>query len=151
MATQKVFETTELLEMTLIQLPVRDLLFAQRVCKTWNICIDHSSKLRKGLFFQPAGELTTIAAALEEEEDTSVNKALKRTPYSKYAINIPSTAFAFRNPLLDSFPWAVMGQIIAGELGESVLPPSWRHFEASWRRMLVTQPSSLSSVGSTLR
>ncbi|KAF2211399.1 hypothetical protein CERZMDRAFT_98705 [Cercospora zeae-maydis SCOH1-5] len=34
--------TTELLENILSQLLIKDLLFAQRVCKTWKICIHHS-------------------------------------------------------------------------------------------------------------
>ena len=53
MASAQVFDTTELLEMILYKLPIRDLLFAQRIAKQWKAVIDNSVKLQQALFFRP--------------------------------------------------------------------------------------------------
>lgn len=47
------FHIPELLEAILIELPVKDLLLGQRVCKTWRGAIETSSRLQKALFFVP--------------------------------------------------------------------------------------------------
>ncbi|KAK5677249.1 hypothetical protein LTS10_010438 [Elasticomyces elasticus] len=49
----KVFGITELLENILLHLPLIDLLFSQRVCKTWHNVVSGSSKIQKALFFTP--------------------------------------------------------------------------------------------------
>lgn len=51
-----VFDTAELLEMNLLQLPVKDLLLDCRVCKQWKSAIDSSHNIQTALF-KP---LTTI-------------------------------------------------------------------------------------------
>lgn len=50
----QLFGNAKLLEMVLLRLPLKDLLFAQSVCKTWKNTIDNSADLQKALFFQPA-------------------------------------------------------------------------------------------------
>ncbi|KAK6387975.1 hypothetical protein LTR65_008293 [Meristemomyces frigidus] len=52
---RQVYETAELLEHILLQLPEspKDLLRAQRVSKTWKATIDHSPKLQRRLFLAP--------------------------------------------------------------------------------------------------
>ncbi|KAK1823853.1 hypothetical protein LTR12_001809 [Friedmanniomyces endolithicus] len=53
MATAHVLELPELLEMILLQLPTRDLLFAQAVCKPWRHAITSSIRTRRALFLEP--------------------------------------------------------------------------------------------------
>lgn len=53
MACQKVLDTTELHELILHKLPMRDLLLAQRVSKTWRELIQRSNKLQRALFLKP--------------------------------------------------------------------------------------------------
>ncbi|KAK5124492.1 hypothetical protein LTR85_001709 [Meristemomyces frigidus] len=50
----KVFGIFELFEKIALQLPLKDLLFAQGVCKTWNNNIHGSRPLQKAMFFEPA-------------------------------------------------------------------------------------------------
>ena len=52
-ATTKVLGTNELLEMILLKLPLRDVLLAQLVCKTWRADITASIDLQRALFFEP--------------------------------------------------------------------------------------------------
>jgi len=48
-ASAKVFSTTELHELILLQLPVAQVLLAQRVSKQWMGCISSSPKLQSSL------------------------------------------------------------------------------------------------------
>ena len=54
-ASTKVLNTVELLELVLLELPVRDLLLVQRVCCTWHSTIENSRLLQQALFFKPIG------------------------------------------------------------------------------------------------
>lgn len=51
---ERVLCTTELLEMILLHLPLKDLLLAQRVSTKWRAIINDSPDLQKALFFRPA-------------------------------------------------------------------------------------------------
>lgn len=57
-ASAQAFDTAELLEMILLSLPMRDLLFAQAVCRQWNELIGWSVKLQQALFIRPATNTT---------------------------------------------------------------------------------------------
>ncbi|KAK4949412.1 hypothetical protein LTR10_012030 [Elasticomyces elasticus] len=59
MAAHQVFHITELLEIILLDLPMQDLLHAQRVCSTWKGVIDGSQAIQRALFFIP-GSTTDI-------------------------------------------------------------------------------------------
>ncbi|KAK5125826.1 hypothetical protein LTR85_012102 [Meristemomyces frigidus] len=48
----KVLSITELSEGVLLALPMKDLLFAQKVCKHWKDVIDNSDMIQKALFFK---------------------------------------------------------------------------------------------------
>ncbi|KAK4956728.1 hypothetical protein LTR10_006256 [Elasticomyces elasticus] len=52
MATHQVLLLPELLENILLRLHTRDLLFAQKVCKTWKEVIEDSPDIQKALFFK---------------------------------------------------------------------------------------------------
>lgn len=58
-ATDRTLGITELLEMILERLPLRDLLLVQRVSKTWRANIEASQKLQEKLFLK--GTSTTAA------------------------------------------------------------------------------------------
>ncbi|KAK5687080.1 hypothetical protein LTS10_001217 [Elasticomyces elasticus] len=51
MAANQVLDLPELFEAIVLQLPMRDLLFAQRVSKTWKANLDASPAVQKALFF----------------------------------------------------------------------------------------------------
>ncbi|KAK5138015.1 hypothetical protein LTR08_005812 [Meristemomyces frigidus] len=51
-ACAQVQATTELMEMILLRLPMKELLFAQAVCRFWKTVIEGSAKLQQALFFQ---------------------------------------------------------------------------------------------------
>lgn len=46
----------ELFEMVLIELPTRDLLLAQRVCRSWKAVINTCPNLQRALFFKASLE-----------------------------------------------------------------------------------------------
>ncbi|KAK6417935.1 hypothetical protein LTR81_008825 [Elasticomyces elasticus] len=52
-AATQVLGLPELVEIILLGLPTRDLLFAQKVCKTFKDVIDRSKSIQKALFFLP--------------------------------------------------------------------------------------------------
>ncbi|KAK5124658.1 hypothetical protein LTR85_001371 [Meristemomyces frigidus] len=52
-ASDRLLATTELLELILLNLPMRDLLFAQRVSTRFKRVIDKSSPIQQALFFEP--------------------------------------------------------------------------------------------------
>lgn len=53
-----VFYTTEILELILLNLPMRDLLLSQRVTPKWRNVIKANKKLQQTLFFEPADSST---------------------------------------------------------------------------------------------
>ncbi|KAK3684611.1 hypothetical protein LTR37_020111 [Vermiconidia calcicola] len=187
---EQALKTIELVEAILSQLPMRDLLLAQRVCKHWKEVIDASSKLQKALFFQPATDrvafhhtqnriswwwknVDELQSAdffyLCKAADVDTAVAFERT--RRYASSFPSVhalstadkmaatvkrrherlqqlerdidrnttkTRVFLNPLLlATFDW--VGDFFNSKPIQ--LPFERRHRpEASWRRMLVTQP-----------
>ena len=52
-SSERVFNTVELIEAVLLELPLRDILLAQQVCKTWQAAIAASSPLQRALCLQP--------------------------------------------------------------------------------------------------
>ncbi|KAK4898589.1 hypothetical protein LTR27_003761 [Elasticomyces elasticus] len=52
MSVHEVLDLPELLECILLNLPIRDLLFSQKVCRRWKAVVD-SSRIQKALFFIP--------------------------------------------------------------------------------------------------
>ena len=62
-AVAAVFETYEILESILHKLPMKDLLFAQKVCKTFKQIIGRSGKLQRALFFKQVPAKTQKVAS----------------------------------------------------------------------------------------
>ncbi|KAK5694172.1 hypothetical protein LTR97_009793 [Elasticomyces elasticus] len=53
MAANTVLMLSELLEIILLDLPTRDLLFAQKVCRTWKEVMDTTKAVQKALYLVP--------------------------------------------------------------------------------------------------
>lgn len=132
----KVFLVPELLEMILLQTDTRTLLVScQRVCRFWHEVIKDSSNLQVALFFEP----------LKQNETAR----MYRVP----------------NPLLQDFVWPeYMRSNIQSR--QHRWPGQWSRNlprvnpkreevfsrpEASWRRMLLQQPSQLRFTGNIKR
>jgi hypothetical protein len=123
--TPEPLEIVELLEHILLHLPQRDLLLAQRVCRRWHAVINASKHIQRALYFLP----------LPPANSTSSQPA--------------------SNPLLAS-AFAGYFKFLAWEEFTSTYTSTWASMllystekrwqqrfiqeEASWRRMLVTQP-----------
>lgn len=54
-ASAAAFDTFELLEMIIVQLPVHDILVARAVCRNWNSLIESSLQIRRSTFRAPNG------------------------------------------------------------------------------------------------
>lgn len=54
-AMRAVLETTELLELILLSLPIRDTIVGTRVCRRWNQCVHSSPAMPQHLFLRPSG------------------------------------------------------------------------------------------------
>ncbi len=126
-AALQVFDTVELLETILFALPTKDLLFAQKVCKHWKGVIAFSSKLQQALFFK---NIHDRPLNIFEALDTYVK--------------------VLHNPLLVHMEWPMdpvePGVTFSGSFrGAPILDRSWLGKDASWRRMLATQPATTST------
>ncbi|KAJ7256140.1 hypothetical protein B0H12DRAFT_517679 [Mycena haematopus] len=112
-----VMSTPELLEHTLAHLPMRDLLVtAPLVSKTWQ-AITLTPTLQRLLFFQPD---TRLSSRVE-------NPLLVDLFPPFFASSGPHRWSWPNSKSLESMPWARA-------------PDAFKRPEASWRRMLVTQP-----------
>jgi len=79
---EKVFAVTEQLEAVLLQLPMKDLLFAQKVCKRWQTVIRASDPVQKALFLKPG-----VAADAPKDAITSLTPLMRDVPTGGIAIN----------------------------------------------------------------
>jgi hypothetical protein len=68
-ATEKVFQTSELIEMILVRLDFFTLLFVQRVSHAFLDAVAGSPSLQKKLFFKPAASFQEIEALQAPEDD----------------------------------------------------------------------------------
>ncbi|KAK3047492.1 hypothetical protein LTR09_011121 [Extremus antarcticus] len=125
----QVLLTYELLEPILFGLSTKDLLFSQRVCKKWQAVIDNSTKLQQALFFKSIASTTPFIM-----------------PYWPAKLDFKFVV----NPLLRALHinWGKQkiypGETLLGSTrGPAILPPSMLAENASWRKMLPTQPASV--------
>ncbi|KAM3414257.1 hypothetical protein BST61_g10912 [Cercospora zeina] len=137
-ACHNLLNTTELLENILSQLPIKDLLFAQRVCKTWKNCIDHSTTLQRGLFFAPT-----------DLEPTDIDGILFQGPsptgdFAQDSLDdrVVDKCSPMRiNPLLRT---AFGLELLATNYLDRSRNPRGSRFtrpEASWKRMNISYPA----------
>ncbi|USW56029.1 Putative F-box domain-containing protein [Septoria linicola] len=164
-ACTKTFNTAELLESILLFLPLRDLLKAQQVCKSWSMSIRASIKAQRALFSEPQSDETSlffkwdamsdnprpawpyfhkgdwISAIDAEPLQPTLNPLLTRNFFFKPRAGIyPATFITLHHNGIISPHWSE-------QTGEGVIGPSSKHHlcaihrpEASWREMFVMQP-----------
>ncbi|KAI6793837.1 hypothetical protein KC360_g5955 [Hortaea werneckii] len=130
-ASRRALGIPELLEAMLYHLPFQDLLRAQSVCKRWRMVIDHSKKLQRALYFEPVlrGPVTLC-------EDPG-----RRIGYSHWvrAESGERCRDVYENPILSPLIQSLLHVTRTKSL-LAQLPECWQRREASWRRMLATQP-----------
>jgi hypothetical protein len=125
----QVFDTVEVLVIILYQLPTRDLLFAQKFCKQWKAVIKKSHKLQQALFFRNIHDAPVSASMLLHLDRKLVTN--------------PLLAPLLENTLVDDLPaghpWLSPTQ---RHVHYFEAHPSWQLEDASWRKMLPTQPAT---------
>ncbi|KAK5710221.1 hypothetical protein LTR17_019056 [Elasticomyces elasticus] len=125
---QQVFLPPELVEIILLQLPMKDLLLSQRVCKTWKAVVESSPGIQNALFFTAGNQQTTVAA------DRPKTNAYIGYPCICYTCTKTQTSKTL-NPLLFT-SIRDDGRVTGLEL----LVDKDLHAQASCRRMLLSQP-----------
>lgn len=144
----QVLSTVELLEGILLDLPLRDLLLAQRVSKRWRLLITTSPSVQHALFFRakPRPLLTLVDHGMlfhrflryaDADVLRSENSTSKRWPRIN---DQDATRQIEGNPLLS--PLFSVTEASGSDYSLSVrLPAPWREPTASWRCMLPAQPA----------
>ncbi|KAK8155192.1 hypothetical protein BKA80DRAFT_313232 [Phyllosticta citrichinensis] len=143
-AAHQVLSTIELLEQVLLQLPFQSLISAHQVCHIWNATIRHSTTLQRELFLAPVpcrrGKHQNASL-----KDVPLNHGdLKKSPrIVKPQLN-KLLAKKFRLGILndpeEDYDGGYMPMVSYG--GDTILRGDRAHDpkEASWRKMLITQP-----------
>ncbi|KAK4965373.1 hypothetical protein LTR42_012129 [Elasticomyces elasticus] len=80
MAAQQVLDLPELLESILLILPMRDLLLAQRVSKTFQQVILSSPHIQRALFFAP-GKGADVNLSLAQDMHNHLGDCVANPPY----------------------------------------------------------------------
>ncbi|KAI7158462.1 hypothetical protein KC349_g4833 [Hortaea werneckii] len=117
-ARNAVLHTTELLENILYFLPMKDLLFAQRVCMKWRELIRRSIPLQEALFFRPK-ELNVFWRLIKEPDmPAKLKKASRKEYLEDWSGEILDSAIP--NPLLCNIGGlqgisTTVGETIAGQ------------------------------------
>lgn len=124
-AAHKVQGITELLEMVLYELPPIDILVYQRVCQRWKDIITHGEKFQQALFFKPATNGT-----LKPRKERTFRELASSVEATWADASKPQRIFL--NPMLAELIDAV----------KNGRDKKWTSQNASWRRMLLTRPSS---------
>ncbi|RMX71042.1 hypothetical protein D0869_16036 [Hortaea werneckii] len=125
-ASRRALGTPELLEAVLYHLPLQDLLRAQS-----QTVIDRSKKLQRALYFEPVfWEPVTFCeeAGCGRSHSNWVQAGSNGRCVTVYEIPILS-------PLIKSLLPVTRTESLLAQL-----PECWQRRDASWRRMLVTQP-----------
>ena len=143
-AATQVFDTTELLEMILYELPTKDLLFAQRISKQAKAVIDNSTKLQQALFFKPiqAGPLKWCYT----HKGATFNDGNSYPVFIGPVLQNPLLApvFSILRRIKSKAPFHVKREIeremLDGTHGNGMKHPSWASPNASWRKMIPSQP-----------
>ncbi|KXT01757.1 hypothetical protein AC578_2784 [Pseudocercospora eumusae] len=133
MACHETLETVELLEEILSHLPMKDLLFAQRISRTWQNCIKNSKRLQQGLFFRAPGAQPTVDL---------VGELFNRTdPEGSDPCKDSFLQSAVINPLLRKAlsPKQMAHHLLRSDRSLSS-ETAFARPEASWRNMLWTYP-----------
>ncbi|KAK3059936.1 hypothetical protein LTS18_009714 [Coniosporium uncinatum] len=135
-ALHKVIETPELLELILLHLDARTLLHSQRTNRSFYELIKHSPYLQQALFFRPQ-------SAANPKESTYRTNPLLRDAFPTWFKHSMSDSMISYHPIhwnnpsessiFEALPWNSNPEATS----------AFKRQEASWRRMLVTQPPVL--------
>ena len=133
-AAARVFAIAELHENILRQLPMRDLLLAQRVCSSWQDAITTSTLLQQLLF------LKLVVASSSSPKREGTFEPMYGNWYSSSNMTFGSHV---ANPVLGLLKRHIRktGCMWFDNIN-AMLEPPWSHQEASWRRMLICQPAT---------
>ncbi|KAI7266176.1 hypothetical protein KC345_g8248 [Hortaea werneckii] len=130
-ASRRALGTPELLEAILYHLPFQDLLRAQSVCKQWQTVIAHSQKLQRALYFEPV--FWDHVASCKEPEGGMCYSDWVRAGSGERCEAV------YENPMLSTMIKSLLPVTRTTSL-IARMSECWQRREASWRRMLVTQP-----------
>jgi hypothetical protein len=120
-ARTRVFETLELFEAILVQLPPRDLLLAQRISRGFQSVIQSSPKLQQSLFFRPE--------SFEDPKIWRLNPLLRDLFFPWFV----TAEYRWNLPGYDIFQLLDWNR-------DAKTKEAFLHPNASWRRMLLIQP-----------
>lgn len=159
-AAERVLELPELLERILLLVPMRDLLFSQRVSKFWQALIGNSLPLQQALFFKPIMKFKPFTALLVDRhprksyDGPCILQAV--SPGGKHGIEQGATLVAEANPLLvwqdrwfdeeihEVCPLALVREAFRYQASIMIfnLPMEKQSSEMqpSWKRMYLSQP-----------
>ncbi|KAK3619119.1 hypothetical protein LTR56_024231 [Elasticomyces elasticus] len=124
-----VFSVSELLEMTLLRLPLKDLQCSRAVCKSWKEAVDSSIKIKRALYL---------------EAGTADDHAIDN-PWNTDMENVPAAAQEACGGSFNDHPCLVDSEQ-AGQLSECYL----KHAEGSLRNAYIMQPPMMSSFTSII-
>jgi hypothetical protein len=141
-ATQTL-ETPELLELILSHLPEQTLLLVQGVCRTWRILISNSPTLQTALYFR-----SSVSAASFSKEHTLNPLITSAFPFlltphhalSDAEANDWDIKFGHLDPAPDPSPVLITTLKAFQYSSWTLNPEAWKRKEASWRKMLVSNP-----------
>ncbi|KAK4621549.1 hypothetical protein CLAFUW4_07220 [Fulvia fulva] len=160
-AHQEVFDTYELLEQILLQLPIKDLFVLQRVSAKWRKVIAESHPLQRRMYLRAQGGV--MKPILNEDEETIYRGRVKINPameffaghrYRGYPDIPPAVSHSrsfgqvgishyedddYTPPILSTSVWFQILQHAPHRNSLPVALGSYRE-EASWKRMLVSSP-----------
>lgn len=147
MALVAFLDVTELVEHTLFQLPVKDMLLAQRVSKAWHTTITSSPDIQRALFCRPSEDillkfkdcLNRGLACLNrfscpDDYDDTPNSGLEEEMYTNRWVITTGEEWKYE-PKINPFIGCRGFFDFLHDVNTSLHRP-----EASWRKMLLTQP-----------
>ncbi|KAK5708067.1 hypothetical protein LTR97_000607 [Elasticomyces elasticus] len=157
MATNNVLNLPELLEVILLHLPARDLLFAQKVCKTWKLTVDTTLSIQKALFFAPG---TVKDIAYISPTHIPMPKWLATPESARRELSYSDRLAAQECQSFISFAERegyALNPLLTGCNGLNVVDfrdnPWYRDADpaGSWSRMFVTQPPGSTSAQTDMK
>ena len=145
-ASLEVLETYELVELTLLHLPLKDLLLAQRVCKGWQSVWKRSQNIQRALFLLPSSDVRIRIApergeyiweTIARNQDYVVTQNPILNPFMKRFIYFDGEYTIIKHVGLVS-PTHPSGRL-APATGDIL---ALHQRDASWRKMLFSQPAA---------
>lgn len=140
-AASRTFGVTELLEAILIQAPAKDVLLLQRVNKTWLRTISNSIELQRKLFFKSESSTPLKFFYIVKDNLGPVSPGNQFSQQAwKYSKDGVGEIVVRSNPLVVKV-YEALRRVSGGASAIGHLSAPWQMPTASWRRMLLTQPS----------